>query len=43
MTRARDLANFADGTIGDVSGNLTGNVTGNINGLTPPSLPRVGG
>ena len=35
MTRARDLANFADGTIGDVSGNLTGNVTGNINGLTP--------
>ena len=31
MTRARDLANFADGTIGDVSGNLTGNV----NGLTP--------
>ena len=35
MTRARDLANFADGTIGDVSGNLTGNVTGAINGLTP--------
>ena len=35
MTRARDLANFADGTIGDVSGNVTGNVTGNINGLTP--------
>ena len=31
MTRARDLANFADGTIGDVSGNLTGNV----NGYTP--------
>ena len=47
MSRARDLANHADGIFegavtGSLTGNVTGNVTGNINGLTPQASNMAG-